>query len=352
VLILGVMALGPGAASDSSLVYPLVGTFCRGLGLILVGIGVWLLAGREGGAEESSGWFSREALVLAAGLVVGVAVVIAGSYLAPGDLPVLPALCRGVGATVAGVALGLLVSGIGPWRSLLRGAVALTLGVAVLIAVANSDSLAAPGLWGLLWKGLGFLLAGVGAGLLVWGGRPAGHPPRWRPHVGRLLSWLLATACLGEFLWVFAYPDWLGGVFSYRLYTIWAVLQALTFLVLSGLLIDRLRALYHPWPVRLVAAGVLVVGLWGFTHWETLSPNEAERHLTPEYAKEVREADKQAAADEEVAKERKNERNKLWFKQSQDRIDAIPEGEGPVVLVAASGGGSRAAIFTALVGLA
>jgi hypothetical protein len=344
VLVLGLMALGSGAVSDSSALYPLVGAFCRGLGLILVGIGLWLLAGRDQqqAAQTNARLSGREALLWVVGLVVGLAALGAGVAWSGSDsYRLLGAVCRALGATLAGVALSLLVSEVGRWG------VVLTVGVVLLVAVLAWDDLALSPWAGPLCWGLGVLLAGVGVGLLAWGPwpRPDGKPAKWRSYAGRLLSWLFVTAWVGELLWSFAYPDWLWGIFSYRLYTIWAVLQGLTFLVLLGLLTDRLRKLYRPWPVRLVAGALLVFGFGAFTHWEALSPNEAERHLTGDQAAVAREMDRLAAAAPTGAAKARAGR---WFQQFQDRIGSIPEGEGPVVLVAASGGGSRAAIFTAL----
>jgi hypothetical protein len=314
VLVLGLVALGSGPASDSSLVYPLVGSFCRGLGLILVGIGLWLLAGRDQQADqEYPGFFSRESLVLAALLVVG-AGAFAGGVIWRDASYVLGVVCRLLGAAVAGVGIGLLVSGGGRWGEGRWGLGMLAAGLAALVVAATSDSLAASPWAGGLCRGLGLLLAGVGVGVLVWGGwfRRASRPGDGRRYAGRLLSWLFVTACAGEALWGLAGPDWLWGAFSYRLYTIWAILQALAFLILLGLLTDRLRELYEGWPVRLFAAGALVVGFAAFTHWETVSPDEVGRHLTPDYREAARAADKDAAADPARARAARAER---WFKQ-------------------------------------
>ncbi len=341
-LVLGVVALGSGAVSDSSTLYPLVGAFCRGLGLIVAAVGVWLLSGCDEPPEGADGRRPlRGWLLLGAGLgALGVGLAFRAADL----FPLAGALCRGLGAVLAGLGLYGLLAGRAHRR---RGAWALAVGLALLGGGWLWGGAPAP-LWVRpLCYGLGPGLVGIGLGLLYEGAEPrrAGGERTGRWYVGRLLGWLFVTAWAGEALWVLAASDAWGTFASYRLYTIWAVVQVLTFLVLLGLLFDRLRERYRVWPIRQIAALALGVAFWAFTSWETLSPAEAEGHLSADQVADVRRADREAAA---APDEGKKARAEHWFGQLKDRIAAVPEGQGPVVLVAASGGGSRAAIFTAL----
>jgi hypothetical protein len=365
-LVVGLVALGTGAVSDSSFPYPLAGAFCHSLGLLLAATGVWLLSGcdeppAEGAGQVGRGRFGWAGLLLAGLGALGVGLVLrwVDFHTSPIDtgldwqwrgllLYLIGSLCRGLGAVLTGLGLYLLLDDLAAARTRQRrGAWVRRAGLVLLVG-----GWFWPGPPAALWVrplcyGLGVGLFGIGVGLLYQGaepGRAADGTPSGRWYVGRLLGWLLLTTAFGEALWAAAASDWLGRYFSYRLYSIWAVVQALTFLVLLGLLIDRLRELYTSWPIRQIAAAALVIGLWGFTRWETLAPNEAEAQLTHDQLAAARQADEQAAKNPKAAEERANH----WFQQFQARVESIPEGEGPVVLVAASGGGSRAAIFTGL----
>ena len=201
-------------------------------------------------------------------------------------------------------------------------------------------------LMGAACQGLGMILAGIGLWFVF---RPFFTVERvtledgsnerstlW--NLGRLLGWLLLTAGLGELLWILASTEGAGYLVSYRLYTIWAVAQALAFIMLMGLLVDRLHRLHRNWPVRPLAVGLMVMSFWIATRWETLSPNDADQFIRG----------KGEAADTARSSIPPDKRAALWFAQFKNRLDAIPEKDGPVILVAASGGGSRAAIFSAL----
>jgi hypothetical protein len=84
---------------------------------------------------------------------------------------------------------------------------------------------------------------------------------------------------------------------------------------------------------------VIPSGLWLFTQKSVLREDTVMRHLSsPQRLANQMEEDTNVSVDK---------RNQQWFDQFSNRIEAIPD-EGPVVFVAATGGGSRAAIFAAL----
>jgi hypothetical protein len=165
-------------------------------------------------------------------------------------------------------------------------------------------------------------------------------------YFGRFLAWLISTALFGELLWVLADTNWWDNLISYRLYTIWAVFQLLTTLVITGLLIDRWHDATDRWPVRQVAFLLLPVLVWLFSRALPVDSAELDRHLTPDQVKVWKEI--RAEADGPQAANWHSRWNKEWFTHLNSRVQQVPELD-PVVIVAASGGGSRAAIFTSLV---
>jgi hypothetical protein len=150
-----------------------------------------------------------------------------------------------------------------------------------------------------------------------------------RQAVERLFAWLFVSFLLGEAVWSMANWSATSAVVSFRLYTIWAVLQAVVLVIVTAALLDTLdRETKPPWRV-LGLIGLAVVSLLiGAANPEPLPEAAAPGQAT--------------RADREE-----------WIHHLQRRIAAVPKdkaGKGqPVVIVAASGGGSRAAIFTGLV---
>ncbi len=203
--------------------------------------------------------------------------------------------------------------------------------VAVLLRVAvRPDSNWLYCLSGSALHGMAFLFLLIGA----WMG--VAHWYRERPNAqplieasGRLLGWLVLACAGGELVWILAGGQWTQSLFSYRLYTIWAVLELCALFIIVGSFLDTWddRTRY---PVRVAAIlgllAVLVVA-------KTMAPEQLPG-ATPQGTTLV------AAAGEKAAAE-------TWYAALEQRIKSIPEGE-PVLLVAASGGGSRAAIFAGL----
>jgi hypothetical protein len=189
----------------------------------------------------------------------------------------------------------------------------------------------AVGVW--LWGALGDgacrwaavtrrLLPAIGLGLsaawfLVGYEDPAG--PR-RRALGRYALMTFVGLATGELLWCL--PKHGHGQFSYRFYTIWAILFLLFVIVATGRLIDR---------TALRARVLLVVMVFVVTR------------LTSGFAVDTR-----AVAGEQAIAQAHAREGGEWFARLETRIkDGNPS--GPVILVAASGGGSRAAMFASLV---
>jgi len=146
----------------------------------------------------------------------------------------------------------------------------------------------------------------------------------WR-FVGRVVVWICASWAFGEVVWylTFALPP--EYYVSFRFYTAWCALEIVTIVVLYGALADRMQTAWPRAPVRVLAplCAVLV----------------AVATRVP-FAEPLQEAPNQASSTrpDEV----------VWLEALEKRLGSVPSGD-PVVVVAASGGGSRAAIFSALV---
>ena len=168
------------------------------------------------------------------------------------------------------------------------------------------------------------LLPLAGAGLLlvgIWWVLPGG---RLHLSFGRLLAWLLISFLFGEAVWFGAECPGVSKLVSYRLYTIWAVLQILVLLIEVAAFLDILEK-NTPIPCRVLG----VVGLVALFFVLRVPFPESMRDLD------------RSATNAEVAED-------AWAEHFLKRIESVPD-NGPVVFVAASGGGSRAAIFAGLV---
>ncbi len=136
--------------------------------------------------------------------------------------------------------------------------------------------------------------------------------------LGRTLVCLLVANLLGEIIWHMA-PTW--SLFSYRNYSLWAILHCVFCLLLLARVSDAWQ--FHSlFPVRVIIVVLCLVSAAMLR--ATVVGNPAKSAPTREAALET------------------------WLEQLEARLDEIPR-EGPVALVAASGGGSRAALFTSLV---
>ncbi|HZN38204.1 MAG TPA: patatin-like phospholipase family protein [Planctomycetota bacterium] len=216
-------------------------------------------------------------------------------------------------------------------RCLYTALAALVMALAIFVFGASPDGSSAYPLAAVLCRNIGLLVFLIGLWLFWPSSTRRVH--HIGPAVGRLISWFLVTSLVGEAVWILAGHGWLG--VSYRLYSIWAVCHLFTMAALIALLIDRMHVEWRA-PVRPVA--MLVVVFLALTQGDParVDPREAERFVGNR-AHQVVQAESAPLPRPE------------WRKELLLRIEAIPVHEGPVVLVAASGGGSRAAIFTALV---
>ena len=167
--------------------------------------------------------------------------------------------------------------------------------------------------WLTLFTALWFRLAWAGSG-----------PGTVGVAFGRALGLAWCTNLLGELVWVAA--DKMSGSFSYRVYTIGAVFHLAFVLLAAAALVDLAHRTW-PWPVRPVAAlAVIVFVLF------CLSPSDVAG-VDDRAGAQLRDPDHVPEPD--------------WYDHLLARIRAT-DPHGPVVFVAASGGGSRAALFTAL----
>jgi hypothetical protein len=180
---------------------------------------------------------------------------------------------------------------------------------------------------------LGFLFLGLAACYLfgrwvkLWVRAERSHRA-----MGRILAWLLLSFAFGEAIWALAYFPWANWLISYRLYAVWGVLRLVVLIVLVASLFDTLdEETAPPWRIFGLICVVLVA-----LAFRVPNPESLRKPALPD-GKPADPAD--------------------WARHLKARIDAIPkikdengkERKGPVVLVAASGGGSRAAIFAGLV---
>ena len=219
-----------------------------------------------------------------------------------------------------------------PTRCLVHGAWLIIVGVGLIVG-AYSNVQAETVTWLPLLPetaiNLGCLSVLFGALSLAgrWQATREGRIGEARRNVGRVLAWLLYSALLGEILWIVGTIQATSSYVSLRFYSIWGVLQLLVFVVMLGRLIDTLQVTYAKQPLRF---GAFVFAPLLFVYLSSSEPLHDVR---------LREE-----SDPVVAEAKLGER---WFDHIEKRVLAVPESQ-PVVIVLASGGGSRAAIFTAL----
>ncbi|MCA9059248.1 MAG: patatin-like phospholipase family protein, partial [Planctomycetaceae bacterium] len=151
---------------------------------------------------------------------------------------------------------------------------------------------------------------------------------------GRVLSWIASASLFGEVLWICAYSE--VPFASYRLYTIWAAFHIPLIATALAALVDF--AQQHTRVHARMIVGVLLLGWAAFPH---LTEGNAIRDPLPNQEHLV------AAEQATQSKPESDAAETLWLDSLEQRIEEVEE--GPIVIVAASGGGSRAALFTSLV---
>src|SRR5262249_48364300 len=117
------------------------------------------------------------------------------------------------------------------------------------------------------------------------------------------------------------------GLFSYRVYTIWATFHVCFLLLIGASIIDVCHVSWRL-PIRQAAAAALAIYVLFLLGPSPMVDPSGEKKQQFEVSAQEEPQD--------------------WYGQLEARIKATDE-RAPVVFVAASGGGSRAALFTALV---
>jgi len=144
---------------------------------------------------------------------------------------------------------------------------------------------------------------------------------------GRVLSWMAGVSFFGEFLWIGAALE--VPIASFRLYSIWAAIHIPVVVAVLAALVDFTQQHTHAHARMIV--GVLLIARIAFPYY--IESNTVRDRVPPiVIAGAVKQGTAQGGA---------------WLDAFEQRIDEIPR--GPVVVVAASGGGSRAALFASLV---
>ncbi|MEM6780069.1 MAG: patatin-like phospholipase family protein [Planctomycetota bacterium] len=156
-----------------------------------------------------------------------------------------------------------------------------------------------------------------------------------RTRVGEAIGFLITMSVVGELVWICSAYQ-LVPLASLRLYSIWAIFQILTMTIVIAGVIDFLDT-QTKWPWRILSA-LLIVASVMFARPKTINDQRVRPADDNTVASPVSISSNHAADVSEAHP---------WYELVHRRLDKMPE--GPVVLVSASGGGSRAAIFTAMV---
>jgi hypothetical protein len=182
------------------------------------------------------------------------------------------------------------------------------------------------------------------AALCVWIPAVAWHQPEDCSSLldavgevsGRIPILLLTTSAAGEILWAAPSLPVLDAYFSYRLYTIWAAFHVCFCLVALGAWADVTHCQWRQWPMRALTLVGLVIAVLVLAGPAALEPSGQEEG--------------RATWERATAKEATPDSSLNWYQHMWERLEAIEKkGKGPIVVIAASGGGSRAALFTSLV---
>ncbi len=160
----------------------------------------------------------------------------------------------------------------------------------------------------------------------------------WR-SAGRVLSWIAISTVVGELLWITAALQFPYA--SYRLYSVWAAFHLPATLVGSMIVVDMTQLL-----VASRTRSYFVLGIIVLAFLPSLQSNSIQDQASTDKSAKVTATTTKTATTEAKAESAKAS-SEAWMTSFEARIDSRPK--GPVVIVAASGGGSRAALFSALV---
>jgi hypothetical protein len=152
----------------------------------------------------------------------------------------------------------------------------------------------------------------------------------WR-RTGEVLSALLCLLFALELVWIAAEHQWIGVGLS--VYSVWAYFVLAAICCFLGHLVDFLDR-HTDWPWRLLAIGLLVciASLSG--------------HVALERANRSDTVVKQETTTSAIVDGSNRDEDTAWLDTAIGRLDQNPD--GPVVIVTASGGGSRAALAAIL----
>jgi hypothetical protein len=162
--------------------------------------------------------------------------------------------------------------------------------------------------------------------------------------VGRGLFFLLCTNLLGEVvLWWIVSPSPYS---SNRAYTMWAIIHVLFLIIILARVLDTFQ-IWSAWPVR----GIAFVSIVAFLVFINSPGNRAEVGNSVGAKPSTAGGGHHTAGPIPTDKNSTKDEESLWLTRLRARIDRLDAKNpaGPVVFVAASGGGSRAALFTSLV---
>jgi hypothetical protein len=158
---------------------------------------------------------------------------------------------------------------------------------------------------------------------------------------GRVLAFLTLTSVLGELLWIAAV--WEFPLASLRLYSVWMIFEIASIGILACALIDYLdHKTLWPWRLISVLAVTLAVYLTG-----PLRVADSKSTIASVDTTTMTGGQRSVDAVTASVKSAKTSERHGWYVDLETRLDKMAE--GPAVLVAASGGGSRAALFAAMV---
>ena len=172
---------------------------------------------------------------------------------------------------------------------------------------------------------------------------------------GRVIAFSTLTIIAGELLWIAAIKGF--PLASLRLYSVWAIIEIASLAVMACALIDFLDQKTHlPWRVFAVCGAAAVVWWAGpyrvddafaKNRLETAIANSATSTSEPVRQQETNTTPAAIMLTNFVSEPANNDRLHPWYADLETRLEKMPN--GPAVFVAASGGGSRAAMFTAMV---
>ena len=225
-------------------------------------------------------------------------------------------------------------------RTGVLGAVAATLAVILWLPSESAETAMIGGLpvTGVLWHHscIGMLAVGIWlilAGVFVEDDETSAadlEPDGKHPvlmTLGRLLGWLFVLYAIEETAWLLSALD----IFSLRAYALLGIMFLLMLAIVAAGSLDFLDRMLPRWPVRLIG---IVIFLLSVLLVRPAANSDVQ--LIARNSEQVDDSGNTEMPSDDA------------YHHLEMRIRSVPEGD-PLVIVANSGGGSRAAIFTSLV---